>query len=158
MFSKCCCCSVIQLRPTLCDPLNCSKPGFPILYQLLELAQMHVHLVNDTIQLSHPLSYPSPSAFNLSEHQGLFQWVSSSHQVAKVLVFQLQHQSRWIVRTDFLQDWLVWSPCSPRDSQESSLNLPPKTFPLSRKIPSPQWFSPGLILLPESVFCQGQWN
>ena len=72
------------------------------------------------MQPSHPLSSPSP-ALNLSKHQGLFQWVSSSHQVAKVLEFQLQHQSfQWIFRTDFLQDWLVWSPCGPRDSQESS--------------------------------------
>ena len=69
---------------------------------------------------SHPLSSPSP-AFNLSQLQGLFQWVSSSHQVAKVLELQLQHQSfQWIFRTDFLYDWLAWSPCSPRDSQESS--------------------------------------
>ena len=64
---------------------------------------------------------PSPPAFNLSQRQGIFQWVSASHQVAKVLEFQLQHQSfQWIFRTDFLQDGLVWSPCSPRDSQESS--------------------------------------
>ena len=64
---------------------------------------------------------PSPPAFNLSQHKGLFQRVSSSHQVAKVLEFQLQHRSfQWIFRTDFLQDGLVWSPCSPRDSQESS--------------------------------------
>ena len=70
---------------------------------------------------SHPLSSPSPPAFNLSQHQGLFQWVSSSHQVAKVLEFQLQHPSfQWIFRTDFLEDGLVGSPCSPRDSQESS--------------------------------------
>ena len=65
---------------------------------------------------------PSPPAFNLSQHQGLFQWVHSSHQVAKVLELQLQHQScQWIFRTDFLYNWLVWSPCSPRDSQESFL-------------------------------------
>ena len=71
--------------------------------------------------ISCPLSSPSPPAFNLSQHQGLFHWVSSSHQVAKVLEFQLQHQSfQWIFRIDSLQDWLVWSPCSPRDSQESS--------------------------------------
>ena len=71
------------------------------------------------IQLSHPLSFPSPLAFNLSRHQGLFQWVSSSHQVAKVL--ELQHQSfQWIFRNDFLCDWLVGFPCSPRDSQEFS--------------------------------------
>ena len=72
----------------------------------------HVHQVSGTIQPSHPLSSPSPPAFNLSQHQGLFQWVSSSHQVAKGLEFQLQHQSfQCIFRTDFLQDWLVWSPC-----------------------------------------------
>ena len=69
----------------------------------------------------HPLSSPSPPAFNLPQHQGLFQWVSSSHQVAKVLEFQLQHQSfQWTPRTDLLYDGLVGSPCSPRDSQESS--------------------------------------
>ena len=68
-----------------------------------------------------PLSSPSPPALNLSQHHGLFQWVSSSHEVAKVLEFQLQQQSfKWIFRTDFLQDWLVGAPCSPRDSQESS--------------------------------------
>ena len=77
----------------------------------------HVHRVCDAIQPSHPLSFPSPPAFNLSQHQGLFQWISSSHQLAKVLKFQLQHQSfQWIFRTDFLYDWLVGSPCSPRDS------------------------------------------
>ena len=100
--------------------MDCSMPGFPVHHQLLELTQIHVHRVSDAIQPSHPLSSPSP-AFNLSQHQGLFQWVSSSHQVAKVLEFQLQHQYyQWIFRTDFLQDWLVWSPCSPRNSQECS--------------------------------------
>ena len=88
---------------------------------LLEFAQTHVHWVGDAIQSSHPLSSPSPPDFNLSQHQGLFKWVSSSHQVAKVLEFQLQHQSfQWIFKTDFLKDWLVGSPCSPRDSQASS--------------------------------------
>ena len=83
--------------------------------------QTHVHWVSDTIQPSHPLSSPSPPALNLSQNQGLFQWVSSSHQVTKVLEFQLQHQSfQWTLRTDFLYDGLVGSPCSPRDSQESS--------------------------------------
>ena len=78
-------------------------------------------IVGDAIQPSHPLSSPSPAAFNLSQHQDLFQGVSSSHQVAKVLEFQLQHQSsQCIFRTDFLQNGLVGSPCSPRDSQESS--------------------------------------
>ena len=79
------------------------------------------HWVGDAIQTSHPLSFPSPSAFNLSQYQGLFQWVSSSHHVAKALEYQLQHQSfQWIFRTDFLWDELVGSPCRPRDSQESS--------------------------------------
>ena len=79
------------------------------------------HWVGDTIQPSHPLLSPSSPAFNLSQHQGLFKWVSSSHQVAKVLDFQLQYQSfQWIFRTDFLSDGLVGSPCSPRDSQEFS--------------------------------------
>ena len=106
--------SVIHSCPTLCDPMDCSTPGFPVLHHLTELAQTHVHWVGDAIQPSHPLSSPSPPAFNLSQHQGLFQWVASSHQVAKVL--ELQSQSfQWIFRTD----WLVWSPCSPRDFQES---------------------------------------
>ena len=86
-----------------CDPMDCSTPGFPVHHQLPELAHTHVHQVSDAIQPSHPLSSPSPPAFNLSQHQCLFQWVSSSHQVAKVLEFQLQHQSfQWIFRTDFL--------------------------------------------------------
>ena len=95
--------------------MGCSRPSFPVHYQLLELTQIHVHWVSDAIQPSHPLSSPSPPAFNLSQHQGLFKWVSSSHQVAKVLELQLQHQCfQWIFRTDFLQDGLVGSPCSPR--------------------------------------------
>ena len=82
---------------------NCSMPGFPVHNPFLELAQTHVHQVGDAIQPSHPLMFPSPPAFNLCQHQGLFQWVSSSHQVAKVLEFQLQNQSfQWIFRTDFL--------------------------------------------------------
>ena len=85
-----------------------------------ELAQTHVHWVGDDIQPSHPLSSSSP-AFKLSQHQGLFQWVSSWQQVAKVLELQFQHQSfQWIFRIDFLYYWQVWSPCSWRDSQESS--------------------------------------
>ena len=94
----------------------------PILRHLSEFAQTHVHWVNDSIQLSHPLPSPSPPAFNLSQHQGLFQWVfSSSHQVAKILECLLQYQSfQWIFRIDLLKDCLVGSPCCPRDSQESS--------------------------------------
>ena len=91
--------SVIQSCPTLFDPMGCSTPGFPVLHQLPELTQTHVHWVGDAIQPPHPF----PPAFNHSQHQGLFTWVSSSHQVAKVLEFQLQHQSfHWIFRTDFL--------------------------------------------------------
>ena len=73
--------------------MNCSTPGLPAHHQLPESTQTHVHWVGDAIQLSHPLSSPSPPALNLSQDQGLFKWVSSSHQVAKVLEFQLQHQS-----------------------------------------------------------------
>ena len=76
--------------------MDCSTAGFPVLQHLLELAQIHVHRVGDAIQPSHPLSSPSPPAFNLLQHQGLFQWVISLYQVAKVLEFQLQHQSFWM--------------------------------------------------------------
>ena len=94
--------------------LHCSS-------RLTESAQTHVHWVGDAIQPSHPLSSPSPLALNVSQHQGLFTWVGSSHQVTKVLELQLQHQSfQWIFRVDFLQDGLLWSPCCPSNSQESS--------------------------------------
>ena len=83
--------SVAQLCPTLCDPIDCSMPGFLVYHQIQELAQIHVHWVGDAIQPFHPLSSPSPPAFNLSQHQGLFQWVNSLHQVAKVLELQFQH-------------------------------------------------------------------
>ena len=113
--------SVAQLCPTLCDPMNCSTPGLPVHHQLLDFTQTHVHRVSDAIQPSHPLSSPSPSAPNPSQHQGLFQWVNSSHEVAKVLEFQLQHHSlQRNPRADLLQNGLDGSPCSPRDSQESS--------------------------------------
>ena len=84
--------SVGQSCPTLCNPTDCSMPGFPGLHCLPESAQTHVHWVSDAIQPFHPLSSPSPPDFNLSQHQGLFQWVNSSQQVAKVLELQLQHQ------------------------------------------------------------------
>ena len=113
--------SVTQSCLTLCDPRDCSTPGFPVHHHLLELIQTHVHQVSDAIQSFHPLPSPSPPAFNLSQHQGLLKWVSSLNQVANVLEFQLQHQAfQWIFRTDFFQDGLVGSPCCPRDSQESS--------------------------------------
>ena len=95
--------SVTQSCPTLCNPMDWSMPVLPVHHQLLELTQTHVHWVSDVTQPSHPLSSPSPLSFNLSQHQGLFKWVSTSHQVAKVLEFQLQHQSsQWTFRTDFL--------------------------------------------------------
>ena len=98
-----CCCSVAQLCLTLCNPMNCSTPGFPVLHCLLEFAQTHVHWVSDAVQPSHPLLPPSPPAFSLSQHQGLFQWVSSSNQVAKGLELQLQLQSfQCIFRVDCL--------------------------------------------------------
>ena len=97
--------------------MECSMPDFPVLHHLPESAQTHVHWVGDAIQASHSLSPPSSPALSLSQHQGLFQLVGSSHQVAKVL--DLQYQSfQWIFRVDFLYGWLVWSPCC-WDSQES---------------------------------------
>ena len=81
--------SVAQPCPTLFDPMNCSTPGLPVHHQLLEFAKTHVHRVSDAIQPSHPLLSPSPPALNPSQHQSLFQWVNSSHEVAKVLEFQL---------------------------------------------------------------------
>ena len=81
--------SVAQSCPTLCDPMNPSTPGLPVHHQLPEFTQTHVHRVSDAIQPSHPLSSPSPPASNPSQHQSLFQWVNSSHEVAKVLEFQL---------------------------------------------------------------------
>ena len=99
---RCCCCSVALLCQTLCGPTDCSTPGFPVLHHIPELAQTHVHQVCDAVQPSHSLTSPSPRAFNLSQHQGLFQWISSSHQVAEVLEFQLQSAS---VLPMNIQDW-----------------------------------------------------
>ena len=114
--------SVAQSCPTLCNPMNRSTPGLPVHHQLLEFTQTHVHQVSDAIQPSHPLSSPSPLAPNPSQHHSLFQWVRSSHEVAKVLEFLLQHHSfQRNPRADLLQNGLVGSLCSPRDSQESSL-------------------------------------
>ena len=113
--------SVAQSCLTLCDPMNRSTPGLPVHHHLPEFTQIHVLRVSDAIQSSYALSFPSPPAPNPSQHQSLFQWVSSSHEVAKVLEFQLQHHSfQRNPRTELLQNGLVGSPCSPRDSQESS--------------------------------------
>ena len=112
--------SLVQsLSPVwLCDCMDFSMPGFPVHHKLLELAQTHVCRVGDAIQPSHPLLSPSPLAFSLSQHQGLFQWVSFSHQVAKVLELQLQHQSfQWIFITGWIfigGEWMhvnAWMSC-----------------------------------------------
>ena len=99
---------VAQLCLTLCDPMNHSLPGLPVHHQLPEFPQTHVHRVSDAIKPSHPLSSPSPPALNPSQHQSLLQWVNSLHEVAKVLQFQLQHQSfQWTPRTvSFRMNWL----------------------------------------------------
>ena len=101
--------SVAQSCPTLCDPMDRNMPGLPVHHQLLEFTQIHVHWVSDAIQPSHPLSSPSPPAFNLCQHQGLFQWASSLHQVAKVLEFQYFNISPSIEHPgliSFRMDWL----------------------------------------------------
>ena len=98
-----CVCAHAQWCPTLCDPMDCSTLGLPVHHQLPEFTQTLVHWVSNAIQPSHPLLSPSPPAFNLSQHHSFFKWVSSLHQVAKVLEFQLQHQSFQLsLRTDLL--------------------------------------------------------
>ena len=105
--------SVAQSCPTLCDPMNHSTPGLPVHHQQLESTQTHVHRVGDAIQPSHPLPSPSPSALNLPHHQRPFTLVSSSHQVARILEFELQHQSYvrllWEKRgTGFLPEFKIY--------------------------------------------------
>ena len=113
--------SVTQSCATLCDPMNRSTPGLPVHHHLPEFTQTHIHWVGDAIQPSHPRSSPFPPAPNPSQHHSLSQWVNSSHEVAKVLEFQLYHNSfQRTPRADLLQNGLVGSPCSPRDSQEFS--------------------------------------
>ena len=101
------CCSVTKLCPTLCDPRDCSTSRSPVLHCFPEFAQTHVHWVGDAIQPSHPLASPSPPALDLSQHQGLFQWVVCSYQVTNTPKLQLLHQSfQWIFRVDLLKiDW-----------------------------------------------------
>ena len=113
--------SVTQSCLTFCNPMNRSLPGLPVYHQLLEITQTHIRWVGDSIQPSHPLLSSSPPAPNPSQHQSLSWWVNSSHEVAKVLDFQLQHHSfQRTARAYLLQNGLVGSPCSPKDSQESS--------------------------------------
>ena len=111
--------SVAQSCPTLCDPMSRSTPGLPVHHQLLESTQTHVHWVGDAIQSSHPLSSPSPPALNLSQHQGLFQWVSSSHQVARVLEYHGYSNE--------LRPWLgsKWCRGSNKVSSEEMLKVEP---------------------------------
>ena len=113
--------SVAQSCPTLCDPMDWSTPGFPVHHQLPELTQSHVHGVSDAIQPSHPLLSPSPPAFNLFQHQGLFQWVSSSQQVPKYwsINFSISPCNEYSELISFKIDCFGLL-CSPRDSQESS--------------------------------------
>ena len=111
------CCSTDMSCLTICDPIDCSiphhllesdVPHHPLPPHILEFAQVHIHWIGDVIQQSHPLSSSAPSAINLSQHQGLFQWVSSSHQVTKVLELQLQHQSlhhQYSGLISFRTDW-----------------------------------------------------
>ena len=114
------CCSVTQLCLTLCDPTDCSTPAFPVLHYLLEFVQTHVHWVSDAVQLSHPLSSPSPPCLQCFPASGSFpmsQFFASGGQSigvsASALVFLMNIQ-------DWIWDWLIWYPCSPRDSQDTS--------------------------------------
>ena len=115
--------SVAQSCPTLCDPMNYSTPGLPVHHQLLEFTQTHVRWVTDAIQPSHPLSSPSPPAPNPFQHQSLFPmsqlFASGGQSIGASASASVLPNN--LFRTDFLSDGLVWSPCSPRDSQESSL-------------------------------------
>ena len=107
-----------SVPPTLCNSINCCMPGFPVLHHLPEHAQTHVHWVGDANPTTHLLSSTSPPSFNFSHHQGLFQWVGSSHQAVKVLELQLDHQPfQWIFRIDLLYNGLVRSFCSPGDTR-----------------------------------------
>ena len=112
--------SVAQLCLTLCDSVDCSMPGFPVHHQLPELTQTYIHRVSDAILLSHPLSSPPLPCLQSFPTSGLFQRVNSLHQVAKILELQ---SFQWIFKTDFLEEWLVWFPCSTRDSSRVFSNI-----------------------------------
>ena len=107
-YCCCCPCSVTKLCPTLCDPMDYSTPGFPVVHHLLEFAQAHVRWVGDAIQPSHPLLSPSPPAFSLSQHQGLFQWASYSHRWPKYwsFNFSISPSNGYSVLIFFRMDWL----------------------------------------------------
>ena len=134
--------SIVQSCLILCNPIDYSTPDFPVYHQLPELAQTQVYQVSDAIQPSHPLSSPSPPAFNLSQHYGLFTWVSSSNKVAKVwsFSFSISPSKEYPGLISFRID--CWSLCSPRDSQESSPTLWFKS--INSSVPS-FLYSPTLI-------------
>ena len=119
-FMEDCCCSVALSRPTLCDPMDPSMPGFLVLHYLLGFAKTHVHWVGDAIQSPPSLLPPSLPACNLSQHQSLFQWVVFLHQGANILELQLQNQSfQWIFTNDPL-GLTGWISLQSKGSQESS--------------------------------------
>ena len=119
--------------------MDCSTPGFPVHHQLVEPAQTRVHRVSDAIQPSHPLSSPFPPAFNLSQHQGLFQWVGSSNQVVKLLEFQLHHQSfQWMLYCAVLSHvWLLVSPWTVAHQGTLSVGFPRQEYWSGLPFPSP---------------------
>ena len=115
------CCLVAKLCLTLCNPMDCSLPGFPVHHQLPEFTQTHLHWVSDAIQPSHPLSSPSPPTFNPSQHQGLFKWVSSSHLGAKSIGVSASTSVLPMNTQDWSPlGWTGWISLNPRDSQKSS--------------------------------------
>ena len=117
-YMLCCCCLVTQSCLTLCDPMDCITPGFPVLHCLLEFAQTHVHWVNDAIQPSHPLLPLSPSSLDLTQHQGIFQWVGSSHQMVKISELQHQFTNDYSGLISFRIDWLdLLAVCFPNQSR-----------------------------------------
>ena len=137
--------SVAQWYPILCNPMDCSTLGLPVYHQLLELTQTHVHWVSDTMQPSHPLSSPSLPTLNFSQYQGLFIWISSSHQVAKVLRFQLQHQSFKWIGSDQISRSVVSDSLQSHESQHARPPCPSPTPGVhwdSR--PSTQWCHPAI--------------
>ena len=133
---NCWCCSVAQSCPTLCDSMDCSTPGFPALHHLLELAKIHVYWVSDAIPPSHPLLPPSPPAHNLSQHQGLFQWVSSSHQTA----YASTNVKSVVSLTSLLSHQFSYGGGSPPESLENIFSLreyAQKHLPSTRAVQCP---------------------
>ena len=122
LLSQCCFCSITKSSPTLCDPMDCRMQSMFLCPSISPQICWNSCSLSQWCYLTFSSSAtPSPFAFSLSQHQGLFQWIGTLHQVAKVLELQLRHQSlQWVFRVDFLSDWLAWTSCSSRDSQEFS--------------------------------------